>query len=141
MGNPAPNFTLNDLAGQSVSLSDYTGQVILLNFWATWCPSCTAEMPEYQAIYEHQGQQQTGDFIILGVNLQEDPAWIDQFTRGLGVTYPILLDSDGHITSRQYQVSGMPTSFIIDRQGIIFYRHIGPMSGETLSAELTELGL
>ena len=98
-------------------------------------------MPEYQAVYEDQGQQQAGDFIILAVNLQEDPAWIDQFTRGLGVTYPILLDSDGRITARQYQVSGMPTSFIIDRQGIIFYRHIGPMSGDTLSAKLTELGL
>jgi peroxiredoxin len=75
------------------------------------------------------------------VNLQESQAHVSEYAAGLGVTFPILLDSDGQVTTRQYQVTGMPGSFIIDRQGKIFYRHVGPLSAETLAAKLAELGL
>ncbi len=135
-GQPAPDFTLTTLDGQSVSLSDYRGQVVLVNFWATWCPSCIAEMPDYETVYR---QQPGGDFVVLGVNLQENADQVQQFTTGLGLSFPILLDKDGHVTIRAYQVVGMPGSIIVDRKGIIFYRHIGPMSGEVLVEKLNEL--
>lgn len=145
IGKPASDFTLTSLDGRPVSLSDYKGKVVLVNFWATWCPSCATAMPEHQQIYQRYGRpagdgQPAGDFVILGVNLQEDPDWVEEFVDSLGITFPILLDRDGRITSRQYQVSAMPTSFIIDRQGIIYYRHAGPMSGDFLTAKLAELG-
>lgn len=140
IGEPAPEFTLTNLTGQPIALSDYRGQVVLVNFWATWCPSCLSELPDYEQIYQQHGGP-AGDLVVLGVNLQEGQTQVEAYATGLGLTFPVLLDEDGHITTRQYQVTGMPGSFIIDRQGVIFYRHVGPMSAETLRAKLAELGL
>jgi thiol-disulfide isomerase/thioredoxin len=140
MGEPAPNFTLTNLTGQPVTLSDYNGKVVLVNFWATWCPSCLSEMPDYEQVYQQHGGPE-GNFVVLGVNLQEDQTLVEDYATGLGVTFPILLDEDGYVTTREYQVTGMPASFIIDRQGVIVYRHLGPLSVETLRAKLAELGL
>ncbi|MCB1799928.1 MAG: TlpA family protein disulfide reductase, partial [Gammaproteobacteria bacterium] len=137
IGRPAPNFTLTTVDGETVSLSDYAGQVVLVNFWATWCASCLTEMPDYEQVY----QQYRPEFVVLGVNLQEGRSHVQQYAGGLGLTFPVLLDSDGRVTNRHYQVTGMPGSFLIDRDGRIFYRHIGPMSAETLTAKLAELGL
>jgi len=135
-GHAAPDFALTTLTGQTAALSDYRGQVVLINFWATWCPSCIAEMPHYDAIYR---QQPLADFIVLGVNLQENRPQVRQFVDGLGLSFPILLDEDGQVTIDEYQIPGMPGSIIVDRQGIIFYRHIGPMSGQLLAEKLAEL--
>lgn len=140
IGEPAPEFTLTNLVGQPVALSDYRGQVVLVNFWATWCPSCLSELPDYEQIYQQHGGS-AGDFVILGVNLQEGQTQVEDYATGLGLTFPVLLDEDGRVTTRQYQVTGMPGSFIIDRQGLIVYRHVGPLSAETLQAKLAELGL
>jgi peroxiredoxin len=140
IGEPAPEFTLTNLAGQPVALSDYRGKVVLVNFWATWCPSCISEMPDYEEIYQQHGGP-AGDFVVLGVNLQEGQTQVKDYASGLGLTFPVLLDEDGGVTTRQYQVTGMPGSFIIDRQGVIVYRHIGPLSAETLRVKLAELGL
>lgn len=140
MGEPAPNFTLTNLTGQPVALSDYRGKVVLVNFWASWCPSCLSEMPDYEQVYQQYGGP-AGDFVVLGVNLQESQSQVGEYSAGLGVTFPVLLDMDGTVTTRQYQVTGMPGSFIIDRQGVIFYRHVGPLSAEVLQAKLAELGL
>ncbi|NJN98451.1 MAG: redoxin domain-containing protein [Anaerolineales bacterium] len=119
MGEPAPNFTLTNLTAQPVALSDYRGKVVLVNFWASWCPSCLSEMPDYEQIYQQYGGP-AGDFVVLGVNLQESQSQVGAYSAGLGVTFPVLLDTDGTVTTRQYQVTGMPGSFIIDRQGVIF---------------------
>ena len=140
VGEPAPEFVLQTSDNRQVALSDYRGKVVLVNFWATWCPSCVVEMPDYEQVYQQHGRGE-GDFVVLGVNLQEGGAYAAEYAAGLGVTFPILLDQDASVTTRQYQATGMPASFIIDRQGIIFYRHLGPMSGETLEAKLAELGL
>lgn len=140
IGQPAPNFSLATPDGQQLSLADYRGQVVLVNFWATWCPSCLAEMPDYEQLYQKYGQGQQ-DFVVLGVNLQERADHAAQYAAGLGVTFPVLLDQDGQVTNHHYQATGMPASIIVDRQGVIFYRHLGPMSGETLEAKLAELGL
>ena len=136
-GELAPDFALLTPAGQTVSLADYAGQVVLINFWATWCPSCVTEMPDYEQVY----QEYQPEFTVLAVNLQEGADSVQQYAAGMGLTYPVLLDSDGVVTSRQYRVTGMPGSFLIDRQGVIFYRHVGPMSADTLRRKLAELGL
>lgn len=140
LGEPAPKFTLTNLNDQPVSLSDYLGKVVLVNFWATWCPSCISELPDYEQVYQQHGGP-AGDFVVLGVNLQEGRAYVEDYAVGLGLTFPVLLDEDGRVTTRQYQVTGMPGSFIIDQQGVIFYRHLGPMNAQTLQAKLAELGL
>jgi peroxiredoxin len=137
VGEPAPNFALVSPQGETISLSDYSGKVVLVNFWATWCPSCISEMPDYEEVF----QQHRPNFVVLGINLQENEAHVQRYADGLGLTFPVLLDQDGSVTTRQYQVTGMPGSFIIDRQGRVYYRHIGPMSAETLSGKLAELGL
>jgi peroxiredoxin len=137
IGQPAPDFTLGTPDGQSVSLSDYKGQVVLVNFWASWCPSCLAEMPDYEQVY----QELSPDFVVLGVNFKESGEHVRQYGTGLGLSFPMLLDSDGSVTSRHYRVAGMPGSFIIDRQGTIIYRHTGPMSVNTLRRKLAEAGL
>jgi peroxiredoxin len=95
-------------------------------------------MPAYEQVYQQYDQ---ADFVVLAVNFQENPAQVGQYVAGLGLTFPVLLDQAGNVTSRQYQVIGMPASFIVDRQGKIFYRHLGPMNVETLQAKLAELGL
>ena len=138
MGQTAPNFTLATIDGQPVSLADYAGKVVLVNFWATWCSSCLTEMPDYERVYQKYGQN---NFVVLGVNFQEAPGRVGQYADGLGLTFPVLLDTDGNVTTHQYQIIGMPASIIVDPQGNIFYRHLGPMSAETLQAKLTELGL
>lgn len=140
INEPAPDFTLTNLAGQEVTLSDYAGQVVLVNFWASWCPSCITEMPAYEQVYQQYGHGE-GEFVVLGVNLQEGQAHVEQYANGLGLTFPVLLDQNGNVTNHHYQVTGMPASIIIDRQGVIFYRHLGPMSDETLVSKLEELGL
>lgn len=139
VGDPAPDFTLASLDGQPQSLADYRGRVVLVNFWATWCPSCISEMPDYEKVYQEYGQDD-GDFVVLGVNFQERPQQVAEYAAGLGLSFPVLLDREGVVSGRQYLVTGMPASFIIDRQGLIYYRHLGPMSGETLKAKLSELG-
>jgi peroxiredoxin len=138
IGEPAPEFTLLTTSGQTAALSDYRGQVVLVNFWATWCSACLAELPTYEQVYQKQGQN---EFVVLGVNLQEEREQAAQYAAGLGLTFPILLDEDGQVTTRHYQATGMPASFIIDPQGNLFYRHLGPMSGQTLETRLAELGL
>lgn len=140
VGEPAPDFTLTTPDGRPVSLSDYTGKVVLVNFWATWCSSCVTEMPDYEQVYQQYGRGER-DFVVLGINFQESAAQVQQYANGLGVTFPVLVDQSGSVTNRQYQVTAMPASLIIDKRGLIFYRHLGPMSGETLTAKLKELGL
>ncbi len=137
IGQPAPDFELAGLDGQAVSLSDYAGQIILLNFWATWCTSCLTEMPAYEQVY----QAYQPDLVVLAINLQESVPEVQQYAAGLGLSFPVLLDRQGLVTNQQYQVTGMPGSFIIDRQGQIYYRHLGPMSADTLTTKLAELGL
>lgn len=137
VGEIAPPFSLSSLNGQPIRLSDYAGQVVLLNIWATWCSSCLTEMPAYQQVY----QRHQAEFVILALNFQGDKAEVQQYAAGLGLTFPILLDPDGQVARLQYRVSGMPTSFLIDAHGRIVYQHIGPMSQATLMEQLAKLGV
>jgi thiol-disulfide isomerase/thioredoxin len=120
---PAPNFSLEDMDGQRHSLSDYRGKVVMLNFWATWCPPCRREIPSMESIYRDLGKS---GFVVLAVNEFEEPDHVFAYTGQLSVfpTFPILFDRDSAI-SQEYKVKGLPTTVLIDKRSRIVYRAIG----------------
>jgi peroxiredoxin len=118
---PAPSFTLRDLAEHDVSLEDFRGSIVLLNFWATWCPPCRAEMPSMETLYRRMAGR---DFVMLAVDLQERPSQVRRFVEAAGYSFPVLLDSSGR-TGAVYQVSGIPTTYIIDKEGNVLARTVG----------------
>ncbi len=133
-GGRAPEFTLQNLDGETVSLSDLRGEVVLVNFWATWCGPCVEEMPTIEARY------QQGGFEVLAVDFDEPADLVASFMEEIGVDLPVLLDPHG-LVQRRYQVRGYPTSFFIDEQGIIRILQIGPMNAAQLDAHLAEMGV
>ncbi|OQY36241.1 MAG: hypothetical protein B6I38_00035 [Anaerolineaceae bacterium 4572_5.1] len=134
----APDFTLETLDGESVTLSDLRGRAVLVNFWATWCPPCRAEMPAFQQAYQDYEEQ---GFVIVAVNttLQDNPADIAAFIEEFGLGFPVVLDSDGAI-NRLYQARSLPTSFFIDKEGIISEVVIGgPIAEALIRSKIEEL--
>ncbi|KKM11481.1 hypothetical protein SY88_08465 [Clostridiales bacterium PH28_bin88] len=137
VGYPAPDFTLTDLEGKTVRLSDLRGQPVYLNFWATWCPPCREEMPDIQQVYTEKGQQVR----FLAINLtgtEKTVQGVREFLSAGGYTFPVLLDKDNAV-SEQYQVRAIPTSIFIDAAGVIRYRYAGAMSKEMLEAALEKI--
>nr|WP_309862434.1 redoxin domain-containing protein [Bacillus sp. SLBN-46] len=131
-GNKAPNFSLKTLDGQEVKLSDMVGKKVILNFWATWCPPCKAEMPHMQEFYEEQKNNQV---TILAVNLttsEKSSDNIGAFVKDYGLTFPIVLDSEGQV-GQTYQAVTIPTSYIIDTKGVIRKKIVGPMDKEMMT--------
>lgn len=133
---PAPDFTLTDQFGNSHSLSDYEGKTIFLNFWATWCPPCRAEMPEIQQLYENYEREGENALIVLGVagpeiggekTVEEIAAFLEEN----GLTYPVLMDTEGDLFTA-YGISAFPTTFMIDREGNVFGYLTGQMSYEIM---------
>lgn len=126
-GDLAPDFTLPSLQGDSKKLSDLRGKKVIINFWATWCGPCKAEMPEMQTYYEkHKGK----DFTILGINMtdtEKSKSDIKPFAKEYGVTFPVVLDTKGKVMGT-YRVTGFPTSYFIDKQGVIQYKLVGAMN-------------
>lgn len=125
IGAKQREFTLETLDGQSVSLADYKGKVIVLNFFATWCPPCKAEMPHLQAFHE----QAPDDVVLLGINLtkrDDGLELLEQFLHDYEVTYPILLDKQDEVGDL-YEVLSIPTTYIVDQQGRLVERIVGPV--------------
>lgn len=118
----APGFTLNSLAGDRVSLADFRGKVVLLNFWATWCGSCRQEMPAMERLWNRYRDQ---GFAILAVSVDRgDPRQVDEFVEKLGLSYPIVRDPQA-LARRQYEISVLPMSYLIGRDGKLSGRIIG----------------
>jgi len=136
-GNLAKDFTLETIDGSEVSLSDYRGSVILVNFWATWCPPCRAEIPDFEAAY--QARQDDG-FVVLGINVEEQRESVASFMQAIGMSYPVLLDTHGQVM-KMYRAPGLPISLILDRDGVIQVRHVGLLTGEQLDKYLARLPL
>ena len=113
IGSPAPDFHLTSLAGEKHSLEQYRGQVVLLNFWATWCKPCTKEMPAMQATYDALRDQ---GFIVLAINELEDIQKVRDHIQEHQHTFNVLLDPDNHVAN-QYGVVGLPVSIYIDKTG------------------------
>src|SRR5262245_4574495 len=128
VGKPAPAFTARAMGGDSVHLDRLTGQVVLLNIWATWCIPCRVEIPELQAL--HQEFSARG-LRVLGVSVDESgaDAEVTEFAKQFGMTYTILRDPDEKI-STQFAIPGVPASFLIDRKGIVRWRHLGPFRAD-----------
>ena len=130
IGNEAPNFKLTTLEGEEVQLSDYRGKKVFINFWATWCPPCRAEMPDMQKLYEEDKL----DIEILAINITEsEPSEenVKQFVEDFGLTFPILMDRNTEVASN-YKVQAYPTSYMVDSKGIIRFIAPGAMNHDLM---------
>jgi cytochrome c biogenesis protein CcmG/thiol:disulfide interchange protein DsbE len=116
----APAFTLTDLSGKSVSLADFRGKVVILDFWATWCPPCKKEIPDFVDLQKQYGAQGVQ---IVGIALDE-PYKVSTFAQQIGINYPILL-GNAAITAKYGGIDGIPTTFVIDKNGKIVNRFEG----------------
>jgi len=124
IGKLAPDFQLSSLDGQSISLSDFRGKPVLLNFWASWCGPCRLEMPFIQQIYEEWSDK---GLVVLTVNLQEDPGRVKEFVESFGLSFPVLLATNQEVPLA-YNIRGIPATFFIDKNGIIQDIKIGAFS-------------
>ena len=133
----APDFALKADSGRNLRLRELRGQVVMLNFWATWCGPCREEMPKLQQLYSKY--HKTG-FVLLGVNIDDNPANAVGMARKLGVTFPVLFDKDKSV-SQLYKVDAMPSTVLIDRDGKTRYLHRGYKPGyeATYQTQLREL--
>jgi peroxiredoxin len=131
---PAPEFALANLEGQTVRLADYRGQVVLLNFWATWCTPCEAEMPDLNALYLDQGEKH--DFVVVAINKGEDAATVRPFVMKRHLAFPVLLDETGDVSVKRFAVRVLPMSLIIDREGVIRDAWYGQIAREAMLKRL-----
>ena len=121
-GKPlAADFTLKDSDGKVHQLKQYRGRVVIINFWATWCPPCRFELPSMERAYE---QLKKDDVEILAINVGEDADTIFTFTADYPVTFPLLMDLDSSVIN-DYPAMGLPTTYVIDTEGRVIYRAIG----------------
>ncbi len=128
VGRVAPEFELAGLAGEQVRLSDYRGQIVLLNFWATWCGPCRLEVPGLVSIFERYRRR---GFTVVAVNLGEPSEQVQAYVDKAGMTFPVLLDPDGR-TRRLYPSRGIPATVILDREGIVRHMVVGAMPEEMI---------
>jgi peroxiredoxin len=127
-GSPAVDFSLAALNSEDIALSDYAGQVIVMNFWATWCPPCRAEMPGLNRFYEAHRDE---GLVVLAINGQEDEATVRPFIEANQFSFPVLLDLNGAV-ARQYTTRSFPTTFIIGRDGTIQHVQVGIINEQQL---------
>jgi peroxiredoxin len=136
VGAFAPEFTLVDTADNEVALSDHRGKVVLINFWATWCPPCRQEMPGIQSRHAFHN----GDLAVLAIDNAEPKDLVVAFRDELSLGFEPLLDSNGKV-SNLYQVRAFPTSMFVNEHGIIQFVHIGFMTESQLDDYLAQMGL
>ena len=124
--SPAPDFTLPAVGGKSLSLSQYKGQVVMINFWATWCGPCRQEMPLLDAMYK---KYKAMGFTLIGVNVEPDSKAAAEFLKKLPVSFPVAFDAESKV-SQLYNVQGMPSTVIVDRKGNARVLHKGYRPGD-----------
>lgn len=127
-------FSTTNVAGEKVSLSDYRGHVVMVNFWATWCPPCRAEMPLIESFYEQYRNQ---GFIVLAVNNAERSDQVRAFASQFQLTFPVLLDYSAGI-SQQFGIKGYPTSLFLDTKGNLYATHQGVLTATQLQNYITD---
>lgn len=128
----APNFQLQTISGQKISLNDLKGKKVVLNFWATWCPPCREEIPEIVAFYENNRHRVE----ILAVHVEHNSN-IKEFIQQYQMKFPVVVDRHSLVSSL-YRIFVIPTTFIIDENGYIITRHIGPIKKEQLQTYINE---
>lgn len=129
------DFTLEDLNGNKVTLSELKGKKVFLNFWATWCPPCKAEMPDIEKLYQ---ETKDTDLVILAVNVGEDKKTVQDFIANNKYNFSVLLDVKGEV-SRLYQVTGIPTSYFIDTEGYLDDAVVGSLPLESMKEYVNKL--
>ncbi len=134
---PAPPFTLANLSGKQVSLAEYKGKPLLINVWATWCAPCIAELPELQNV---QNARKDEGLVVLEINYKEPRDPVAAFMKKNGYTLEVLLDENGEI-ARDYQMFGLPTSYFVDRAGVIQYTYMGDMTKEIINDGLKKISV
>lgn len=127
VGSLAPDFELPGLDSRSVKLSDFRGRPVLLNFWGTWCPACVYEMPFLESAY---AKKKADGLVILAVDVGDSKARVEQFIEEKGLTFDVVLDYTQSAV-RVYGIQYYPTSFLIDKQGVIQLVKVGPFASET----------
>lgn len=131
----APDFALERLNGETFRLSDHRGTVVAINFWATWCPPCRKEMPEFIDLQD----EMEGEVLFVGISLdKEGPEKVRTFTEAIGVNYPIVID-DGTVTKKYGPIAGIPTTFLVDREGQVRVQAMGRLTKEDLRPVLEAL--
>ncbi len=130
---PAPELNLHDLQGQAVKLSDWRGQVALVNNWATWCPPCKAEMPVLQAYYDAHKDQ---DFTLIAIEGGEPAAEVAEFARSYRLTFPVWVDEKSAALDA-FQNWDIPSSYLVDREGVVRLTWVGPVTRQTLEKYVT----
>lgn len=138
VGQPAPDFTLRTLEGDEVSLSDFRGQPVLINFWATWCAPCRREMPELVRIYNARRDE---GFIVLAIDLthQDSIEEVEAFVEEFEMNFPVLLDETGAVSDELYHLFGLPMSVFVNRDGIVARIHIGIMTAGQVDEFVNEI--
>ncbi len=125
IGQPAPDFALRTFGGENLRLSEHLGEVVILNFWATWCGPCRQEMP---LLDEIQDKYHRAGLVLMSINLDEDQQRAEEFARTLKISYPVLVDSKKEV-AKAFQVGTMPATILIDRSGVIRYVSDGYKAG------------
>jgi peroxiredoxin len=137
-GKLAPDFTLRNLAGEPMKLSDLRGQPVLINFWASWCGPCRLEMPNLVQTYAaHQAE----GFVILAVNptIEDTRPDVKAFVEEFNIPFPVLLDETGEVTNQLYRLRGLPTSVFVNRAGQITHIHLGAMTNQQMTEFVGEI--
>ncbi|WP_096274572.1 peroxiredoxin family protein [Paucisalibacillus globulus] len=135
VGNKAPDFQLDTLTGDTVKLSDFRGSRVMINFWSTWCPPCRAEMPDMEEFHQDK------DIVILAVNLSDTEKSVEdveKFTDDFKLTFPILMDTNLDVANL-YAIQPIPTTYMVDSNGIISYRAFGAMNYDLMVQEFEKM--
>ena len=127
LGKSAPDFTLQNIEGKNISLSDFKGKTVILNFWATWCGPCQYETPFFQAIHNEQSGK---GVVILAIDIKESPATVKNFANSKGVSFPILLDTEAKVAQKYCLPGALPITIFINAEGVIKARKIGAFRSE-----------
>ena len=127
-GEKAANFTLNDINGKKVSSSEFKGKVVVLNFWATWCGPCRAEMPSLNNLYNEYKDK---GLVVLAVSVDTSEKPVKSFIKEYKLSFPVLMDKNKEVSFDDYGVLGLPTTFLIDKNGIVKEKIMGEMEWDS----------
>lgn len=130
-GAPAPPLRLAALQGEEVDRESYRGRVVVVNFWATWCPPCVEEMPSLERLHRTLGPE---NLVVLGVSIDEEGGALQDFVKRAGVTFPILRDPGGRKAAAAWRTTGWPETYVIDGKGRIVRKIVGPARWDTPEA-------